>query len=159
MIVANQAELMLMAQPGFHALNGLAGLASLGCGDDSSCGCGCNKGMGDITDRSDTGMFFCNWTPLRFTPACSVPTVADIINSPSDCGGSMTSENCQGAARQAAIIVAADKSSNPCAYSELSDASWWDYISCNLKDSQNNNVKNWLLIGGLGLGALLLLRR
>lgn len=119
MIFNDEAELMYPVPPSFRSLDGLGGL---GCGNDSSCGCGCKSnlsGLGDITDRSDFGLSLCNWTPLRFTPMCSVPSTEDIIKDTSDYGGQLSPENRAIAEGMAQKAIVDDCRANPGSYTEV----------------------------------------
>lgn len=49
--------------------------------------------MGAITDRSDSEMWMCNYTPLRFTSYCGVPSREDSNLDSSNYGKNLSEEN------------------------------------------------------------------
>lgn len=83
-------------------------------------------------------------------------TVEQIITDTSDYGSQLSPTSRQTAEDMARQTLAADMTSNPCAYSEISGMGWTDKLQCDLGLKKPVSYLPWL-IGGVA--ALLFLRR
>lgn len=107
--------------------------------------------LGDIRDRGEVGLFFCNWTPARWLPMCAIPTEEEIAAETTDCGKALDPDACLAAQEVARRAIA---SANFC---ELKP-DFWGKVKCEFETgAPGTGVKTLALATGAVLLAIWML--
>lgn len=135
-------------------------ILGLGCAGKTDCGCGCNKGLGevDIYGASWCGdwpwSMFCSDEAVK---QANMTAVERVITDTSDYGGHLSLEARTLAEQMARNTVAAD---SRCNYSEINSMGWIEkLIRCDLLGSGGGSSPNWLAIGALAFAGFVVLKK
>lgn len=117
--------------------------------------------LGSIMDgpMTEARALACDWTPLRWTEYCRIPSVEEIITDPGYAGPGMAPAGRTEAERRAREVIEADIRARPDLYSELDRCpSGFEFTGGVCKRVEG--LSGWLLLGiaGAAAGLVVLLK-
>lgn len=118
--------------------------------------------LGDIRERTGATMWMCNYTPLRWTEACRIPTKEEIAADTSDYGPRLKPEYRKQAEQLAQKAIQEDvllcELDNSCPF-DWRDPRTWGQAGDALKKKLEPDINGGLLFLGAATVLFLLSRR